>query len=214
MNARDLKNPDTSVSPSPRPGDRFQRDLLALAPHLRAFSRTLCSGRDFADDLAQETLLKAWRARDTFEVGTNLKAWLFTILRNCFYSHGRRAWRQAHWDADAAERIEGPPNKQEWTIELSDTARALRTLPDMQREALILVGAGGFSYEEAAKICDTAIGTVKSRVARGRTALLSLLDGVQPLPPLSTEQRISASDDIFAQLTVIANSASSRAAVL
>ena len=158
--------------------------------------------------------MKAWRARDSFEVGTNLKAWLFTILRNCFYSHGRRAWREAHWDADAAERIEGPPNRQDWTIELSDTARALRTLPDTQREALILVGAGGFTYEETAEICDTAIGTVKSRVARGRTALLSILDGAEPLPPISSDNRISASDEIFAQLTTLATAATSRTAQL
>jgi RNA polymerase sigma factor (sigma-70 family) len=199
MSPKKHHEPDTSA----RQGDRFQRDLIALAPHLRAFSRTLCNRRDFAEDLAQEALMKAWRARDSFQDGTNLKAWLFTILRNVFYSHGRRAWREAHWDAETAERIEAPPNKQEWTIELSDTARALRVLPNAQREALILVGAGGFSYEEAADICDAPIGTMKSRVARGRTALLSALDGNEPLPSRPVQRSTEASEDIFAQMSAL-----------
>lgn len=180
--------------------NQFQRDLIALAPHLRAFSSTPCKRRDIAEDLAQEALLRAWRARASFEAGTNLKAWLFTILRNAFYSHARRAWREDHWDADAAENIEAPPDKQDWTIELSDTARALRSLPDEQREAIILVGAGGFSYEEAAKICCSPIGTVKSRVARGRSALLATLDGDRPLKPQS---RMSAADDILTQMSAL-----------
>ena len=209
MNSQDARNPGPSTST--RQGDQFQRDLLALAPQLRAFSRTLCHGREIADDLAQETLMKAWRARDSFEVGTNLKAWLFTILRNCYYSHGRRAWREAHWDADAAEQIEGPPNRQDWAIELSDTARALRTLPDAQREALILVGAGGFSYEETAAICDAAVGTVKSRVARGRIALSNILDGAKSLPALLPDRTTTASDDILAQLALLATPATLRA---
>jgi RNA polymerase sigma-70 factor (ECF subfamily) len=178
----------------------FQRDLIVLAPHLRAFSSTLCKRRDIAEDLAQEALLRAWRARASFEAGTNLKAWLFTILRNAFYSHARRAWREGHWDAGAAEKIEAPPDKQDWTIELSDTARALRSLPDEQREAIILVGAGGFSYEEAAQICSSPIGTVKSRVARGRSSLLATLDSNQPLKPKS---RMSAADDILTQMSAL-----------
>ena len=186
---------------SARFGDRFQRDLTALAPHLRAFSRTLCSRRDIADDLAQEALLRAWRARASFEVGTNLRAWLFTILRNAFYSHGRRAWREGHWDSETAERIEAPPDEQHWTIELSDTARAMYRLPDVQREAIILIGAGGFSYEESAKICGTAIGTIKSRVARGRIALLAALNGTEPLP---APRGVNASTDIMSQLNTLA----------
>jgi RNA polymerase sigma-70 factor (ECF subfamily) len=214
MKRQETHGPEIAATASARQGDQFQRDLLALAPHLRAFSRALCSRRDFAEDLAQEALMKAWRARASFEAGTNLKAWLFTILRNCFYSHGRRAWREAHWDSAAAERIEGPPNKQDWAIELSDTARALRTLPDAQREAVILVGAGGFSYEEAAEICDSAIGTIKSRVARGRTALLSVLGGSEPLPQLASNGKTDASDDILGQLNVLAATATTRAAQL
>src|SRR5215469_12347503 len=125
----------------------FRTELLSLIPFLRAFARSLCGNQEMADDLAQETLVKAWQSRSMFIPGTNLKAWLFTILRNQFYSDRRRAWRQAPWDQEAAERIPGSSSDQNWAAELSDTARALRCLSDEQREALILVGAGGFSYE-------------------------------------------------------------------
>src|ERR1700743_75941 len=140
----------------------FQRDMVALIPHLRAFARSLCHQQDLGEELAQETLAKAWRARERFEPGTNLKAWLFTILRNEYHSHGRRAWRQAHWDEDKAGRIAAPADLQLLSLELSDTANAMRDLPDSQREALVLVAAGGFSYEEAGKICGVPVGTVKS----------------------------------------------------
>jgi RNA polymerase sigma-70 factor (ECF subfamily) len=129
---------------------QFRKDLLALIPFLRAFSRSLCGERELADDLAQEALAKAWQSRDTFRPGSNLKAWLFTILRNQFYSDRRRAWRQAPWDETAVERVPAARGEQTWAVQLSDTARALRGLPAEQREALILVGAGGFSYEDAA----------------------------------------------------------------
>src|ERR1051326_6390069 len=142
----------------------FKTELLSLIPFLRAFARSLCGNPENADDLAQETLVKAWQSRDTFIPGTNLKAWLFTILRNQFYSDRRRAWRQAPWDQEAAENIPGTRDDQGWAAELTDTARAPRCLSDEQREALILVGAGGFSYEDAAAICNCAVGTVKSRV--------------------------------------------------
>src|ERR1041385_962661 len=112
---------------------QFKADLLDLIPFLRAFARSLCGNQETADDLAQETLVKAWQARDMFAPGTNLKAWLFTILRNQFYSDRRRAWRQAPWDQDAAERIPGGGQDQGWAAVLSDTARALRFLTDEQR---------------------------------------------------------------------------------
>ncbi len=182
----------------------FKRGLLELIPFLRAFARSLCGNPEMADDLAQETLAKAWQARDSFTAGTNLKAWLFTILRNQFYSDRRRAWRQAPWDQDAAERIPGLKNQQSWAAELSDTARALSVLSDEQREALILVGAGGFSYEEAAKVCNCAVGTVKSRVARARQALISLLEGEEPLPSADQSAQGDAADEIMAQLDRLA----------
>jgi len=182
----------------------FKTDLLALIPFLRAFARSLCGNPEMADDLAQEALVKAWQARDSFVAGTNLKAWLFTILRNQFYSDRRRSWRQAPWDQDAAERIPGGSQDQNWSAELSDTARALRALTDEQREALILVGAGGFSYEDAARICNCAVGTVKSRVARARKALIAILDGDEKLPAADRPAEGEAAREIMAQLDRLA----------
>lgn len=182
----------------------FKGELLALVPFLRAFARSLSGRADGADDLAQETLVKAWQSRDSFVAGTNMKAWLFTILRNQFYSERRRAWRQTPWDADAAERISGGNAGQVWAAELSDMARALRSLPAEQREALILVGAGGFAYEEAAKISNCAVGTVKSRVARARKALLALLEGEQNAPLSERPRQGDAAREIMAQLDRLA----------
>src|ERR1700749_4945445 len=178
----------------------FKTELLGLVPFLRAFARSLTGNQETADDLAQETLVKAWQARNMFAPGTNLKAWLFTILRNQFYSDRRRAWRQAPWDQDAAERIPGSSAEQAWAAELSDTTRALSQLSDEQREALILVGAGGFSYEDAAAICHCAVGTVKSRVARARKSLLSILEGEDPLPAAPHATEGDAANEIMAEL--------------
>jgi RNA polymerase sigma-70 factor (ECF subfamily) len=198
------------AAPTPRPPsqaepeDDFKTELLGLVPFLRAFARSLCGSHEGADDLAQEALVKAWQSRDSFVPGTNLKAWLFTILRNQFYSDRRRAWRQAPWDQEAAEKIPGGGQDQGWSAELSDTARALRVLTDEQREALILVGAGGFSYEDAAEICNCAVGTVKSRVARARKALIAILDGDEALPQSDRPPEGEAARDIMAQLDRLA----------
>jgi RNA polymerase sigma-70 factor (ECF subfamily) len=186
------------------PDKEFREGLLALIPFLRAFSRSLCGDRETADDLAQEALAKAWQSRDTFRAGSNLKAWLFTILRNQFYSDRRRAWRQAPWDEGAAERVPAPKGEQMWAVQLSDTARALRQLPNEQREALILVGAGGFSYEDAAAICNCAIGTVKSRVARARKALSASLEGSTPPSDGPRPPGKEAGDEIMAELDRLA----------
>jgi len=182
----------------------FKTDLLALVPFLRAFARSLTGNYEAADDLVQETMVKAWQSRDTFEMGTNLKAWLFTILRNQFYSDRRRAWRQAPWDQDAAERMPGTSQDQNWAADLSDTTRALKLLPDEQREALILVGAGGFSYMDAAEIVKCNVGTVKSRVARARKALLAILDKQDSLPTRERPAEGEAARDIMAQLDRLA----------
>jgi RNA polymerase sigma-70 factor (ECF subfamily) len=198
---------------SSRPPSDFQRDLIALIPNLRAFSRMLCGRRAIAEDLAQEALAKAWRAHHRFEPGTNLKAWLFTILRNEFYTQARRARRESEWDVVKGERIAAPADQQGWTLALSDTAHALRRLPDGQREALILVGAGGFTYDDAAKICGTPAGTVKSRVTRGRAALSKMLAGEIPLPRCATVRMHGASNDILAQLSALARPAAHRAAI-
>src|SRR5579885_3494999 len=186
----------------------FKSELLSLVPFLRAFARSLTGNPEAADDLAQETLVKAWQSRASFIPGTNLKAWLFTILRNQFYSDRRRAWRQAPWDQDAAERIPGGGEDQVHSAELSDTVRALKHLSDEQREALILVGAGGFSYEDAAAICHCAVGTVKSRVARARKSLLSILEGQNPLPSTHQPSDGDAAETIMAQLDRLAPGAS------
>ena len=121
-------------------------------------------------------------------------------MRNQFYSDRRRTWRQAPWDQDAAERIPGGGEDQVYSAQLSDTARALRCLSDEQREALILVGAGGFSYEDAAGICKCAVGTVKSRVARARKALIEILDGSDTLEGVSRPAEGDAAREIMAQL--------------
>lgn len=163
----------TQTTPGPDPADTgaFKQGLADLVPYLRAFARSLCSNATEADDLTQETLMKAWKARMSFQAGTNLKGWTFRILRNHFYSEQRRAWRKNEiCDEDAGV---GTPREaaQSSAVALAEVYEALDTLPHDQREALILVGAGGFSYEEAAAICDCAVGTIKSRVSRARVAL-------------------------------------------
>jgi len=159
--------------------DAFKAELTKVIPHLRAFGRSLSGNRDLADDLVQETLLKAWAARKRFQAGTNMRAWTFIILRNLFLSQMRRARFKGEWDDLTADRLLAAPASQDRHVELADMQRALLHLPQPQREALILVGAGGFAYEEAAEICGCAVGTIKSRVARGRVALEALMTGGQ-----------------------------------
>lgn len=154
----------------------FKKELVTLIPHLRAFARTLTGDPTAADDLAQEAMMKAWDARASYQMGTNMKAWTFMILRNQFYSDKRRSWRQTQLDQEAAERTLVAVDDPSAPLALDELRRALNTLPDEQREALVLVGAGGFAYEEAAAICGCAVGTVKSRVSRARRALQSALD--------------------------------------
>ena len=154
----------------------FRAELVGLIPHLRAFARTLCGDPTAADDLAQDAMLKAWDARESFEMGTNMKAWTFMILRNQFYSEKRRSWRQSQLDQEAAERTLVAVDDPEAPVALDELRQGLGMLPAEQREALILVGAGGFAYEEAAAICDCAVGTVKSRVSRARRALQGILE--------------------------------------
>ena len=156
--------------------EAFRKELVGLIPHLRAFARTLCGDPTAADDLAQDAMLKAWDARGSFEMGTNMKAWTFMILRNQFYSEKRRSWRQTQLDQEAAERTLMAVDDPESPVALDELRLGLGMLPAEQREALILVGAGGFAYEEAAAICDCAVGTVKSRVSRARRALQGILE--------------------------------------
>lgn len=157
------------------PDSEFKAQLAAVIPHLRAFGRSVSGNRDLADDLVQETLTKAWAARSRFHAGTNMRAWTFIILRNLYLSQMRRSRFRGEWDDLVADRVLAAPAGQDKQIELGDMQRALLQLPQPQREALILVGAGGFAYEEAAEICGVAVGTIKSRVARGRVALEALM---------------------------------------
>ena len=149
--------------------------LLGLIPNLRAFAVSLCGDIERADDLVQETLLKAWNHLDSFEEGTNLRAWLFTILRNTYFSECRRRRREVEdRDGTKAADLSVHP-EQPGHLDMQDFRRALDVLPLDQREALVLVGAAGFSYEEAAEISGCAVGTIKSRVNRARSKLTDLL---------------------------------------
>lgn len=156
-------------------GAAFAMDLAELTPFLLARALSLTGKRELAEDLVQETMANAWQARQSFTLGTNLKAWLCKILRNEFYSHQRRAWRQAPWCTVFEETIPSPPGEQMAAIDLCEAACAMNGLPDPQREALILVGVCGFSYEETALLLGGTLGTVKSRVARARISLLNIL---------------------------------------
>jgi RNA polymerase sigma-70 factor (ECF subfamily) len=160
--------PDT-VSPS------LKDELVAQIGNLRAFAVSLCGDRERADDLVQETLYKAWNNLSSFEEGTNLKAWLFTILRNTYFSERRKKKREVE-DVDGAyaARLSSNP-EQHGHMDMRDFQEALSELPDDQREALVLVGAAGFSYEEAAEISGCAVGTIKSRVNRARRRIAEAL---------------------------------------
>ncbi len=151
--------------------DAFKTELVALIPHMRAFARSLCRDLALAEDLAQDALSKAWAKRSSYAPGTNMKAWTFMILRNQFYSDKRRSWRSTALDPETAERTLVAIDNPTAALELDELRRAMAMLPDEQREALILIGAGGLSYEEAAEICGTAVGTIKSRVSRARDRL-------------------------------------------
>jgi RNA polymerase sigma-70 factor (ECF subfamily) len=161
---------------TPVGADAEMRDLLLGAiPALRAFAFSLTYDLDRSDDLVQDTLVRAWVKADSFTRGTNLTAWLFTILRNLFYSEQRKRKREVE-DADGviAGKITSLP-EQEVRLELREFQDALDLLPYSQREALVLVGAQNFTYEEAAEICGVAVGTIKSRVSRARFRLSEAL---------------------------------------
>jgi RNA polymerase sigma-70 factor (ECF subfamily) len=168
---------DDAAGAAPQKGAsaHMTADLLAVIPNLRAFAVSLCGNLDRADDLVQETLVKAWSNLESFVEGTNLRAWLFTILRNIYYSEYRKRRREvADPDGAIAARLATAP-AQDGHMDMLDFQAALQRLPADQREALILIGASGLSYEEAAGVCGCAVGTMKSRVNRARTRLGDLL---------------------------------------
>jgi RNA polymerase sigma-70 factor (ECF subfamily) len=156
--------------------DDFKQQMVATIPILRSFARGLCGDAAGGDDLAQDTLLKAWRHRGQFSAGTNFKGWILKIARNHFYSQRRRVWRETPLNDAMSALVPATGTDQSQTLMLNDLRNALNALSDEQREAAILVGAGGFSHRQAAEMCDVPEGTMKSRVCRARAKLAQLLD--------------------------------------
>jgi RNA polymerase sigma-70 factor (ECF subfamily) len=166
--------------------------MLAAVPSLRAFAISLCGNVDRADDLVQEALLRGLANLGSFEPGTNMSAWLFTILRNL-----KRRREVEDVDGSYAEQLTFSP-EQSTRLEINEFREALKLLPPEQREALILVGASGFSYEEAARICGCAVGTIKSRVnrARGRLAEILSIENTSDFGP-DRETRAVVNSDLL-----------------
>ncbi len=165
--------------PAPVPADpapdTFGADLAREMIELRGYALWLCNSGSLADDLIQDTLLRAWAARDRFQPGTNLKAWCTTILRNVFFSYKRRSWRSQPLPDDVVDELTSESEISGHRLDLLALRNAIALLPQDQRQALLLVGAGGQSYIEAAEVCDCAVGTVKSRVSRARLRLAALM---------------------------------------
>ncbi len=184
---------DRAPGPSAESSTEFKRELLASLPGLRAFAMSLIGQADRADDLVQDTIMKAWAKQSSFEMGTNMKAWLFTILRNEFYSQMRKRGREVQdTDGSFSAQLAVHPS-QYGSLDLQDFRAALEQLPDDQREAIILIGASGFAYEEAAEICGCAVGTIKSRVSRARARLQEILqiEGEGDFGPDSDSARVT-----------------------
>lgn len=181
--------------------DPFLDQVTALLPALRAFGRSLCGDPARADDLVQDTVLKAWTNRVQFQSGSNLKAWLFTILRNCYYSELRhRKFEIEDPEGVCAAQMSVAPDH-DAKLHLRDLSRALQELPTDQREALVLVCATGLSYEEAADVCQVAVGTIKSRIARARDRLVEILgdDAAHVAGPLPSSQNSPNGDSVAAR---------------
>ena len=154
----------------------WRDEVVGLIPALRAFAWSLSHNGSDADDLVQDTLIKAWTNREKFEPGTNLRAWLFTILRNTYYTAVLRRRREVRDETGEYAGTLRTPATQDWSVAVRALQAALQKLPAEHREALILVGAAGLSYEEAAEICGCALGTIKSRVNRARARLLKIME--------------------------------------
>lgn len=162
---------------SPEDLKAFKAQMVALIPALRAFARGLCRDRVLADDLVQEAMMRAWASRHTFITGSNFRAWMFIILRNHYYAGAKKRSRYTVWDPEAAERVLVQDATQEAGLHVEDVNRAMQRLPEQQREILLLVAGAGLSYEEAAEVAGCNIGTVKSRLNRGRAAIKALIEG-------------------------------------
>jgi len=150
-------------------------EIVDHLPSLRAFAMSLTRNSATADDIVQDTIVKAWSNIEKFEPGTNMRAWLFTILRNTYYSlHRKRSREVSDIDGEYAAQMSEKP-EHDGRLSMNDFQKAFAQLPDDQREVLILVGASGFSYEEAAEMCGCAVGTIKSRTNRARKRLAELM---------------------------------------
>jgi RNA polymerase sigma-70 factor (ECF subfamily) len=159
------------------PSPEFTKGLIEAVPALRAFAISLTGNVERADDLVQETVLKAWAASNSFQPGTHLKAWLFTILRNHALTQFKKRKREVEDVDGALSATLSSKAEQEGSVTLNEMRVALAKLPEDQREAVLLVGGAGFSYEEVAEMCGTVVGTIKSRVSRGRSLLAELMYG-------------------------------------
>jgi RNA polymerase sigma-70 factor (ECF subfamily) len=187
--ARPSASPPAIVDTAERPAplrrhptleDSERAEMLQLIPALRAFAVSLTGSTDAADDLVQETLVRAMARIETFEPGTNMGAWLFTILRNLVFSQSRQKRRDAAYRVACGQQSGKTHPEQHGKVELMQMRQALMRLPPEQREAIILVGASGLSYEEAAAVIHCAVGTVKSRVSRARERLVTFMDADAP----------------------------------
>jgi len=180
--------------------DEVRTGVVECMPHLRAFARSLTSNRTLADDLVHDAIVRALTAAQQYTPGTNFKAWIFTILRNLYYNEGRKQAGRFSSIDDLGHNEPMIGASQEANLEFCDFRRAFKQLNPDQREVLMLVGASGLSYEEAAAVCGCAVGTIKSRASRARQDLKRLLGGM-PLPMARTDLGPVAGRDPIALLT-------------
>ena len=171
----------------------IRTSLLILIPALRAFARTFCRNKDDADDLVQETLSRALANLERFERGTRMKAWLFTIMRNTFLTGIKKTNRESPGQDDCVSGQSVTAPSQEWAQRSREVAQAIDQLPEDQRQVIVLIGMIGIGYDDAATICDCAIGTIKSRLNRARARLTETL-GEDPVCPARYRDRLEQVD--------------------
>lgn len=170
--------------------------IVTCVPHLRAFARSLCGNRDKADDLVQEAIARALAAERSYTPGTNFKAWIFTILRNLYFNDIRKHRGRMVSCDNLGEYEPSSPPTHDASLEFCEFRRAFWTLSDGQREVLMLVGPGGMSYEEAAKMCGCAVGTIKSRVCRARQELKVVMDDAEAIGHRTEVPAVAGGDPI------------------
>jgi RNA polymerase sigma-70 factor (ECF subfamily) len=183
---------------TPLADDEFEAQMLEAMPRLRAFARKLSGNQETAADLVQDTMASAWAARTRFRRGSNFRAWACTILRNKFYTEVRRNRRFGDYDELSAERSLSVQARQDENMLLSDVIGALEMIPAPQREALVLIGAGGITYEEAAEVVGVPLGTIKSRINRARISLEAIMEAnAWPLPRRPAKKGLQAAASLF-----------------